>query len=259
MEPFRLDGQAKVFLAVLIVVALALVPLAPFAALAFAALSLVVLCVVFLIALARNRRVLGPLTKAEGALALSAGVFAIAGALVIAYATIMLGTDNARFLSHVMLPFRSMDSVPGDSSVWYSDAETQNRLKEELAKAGVPFKLKTREGKEYVTWAHRYDETAQAINKKLRDAPITSPATGLPPGRAMSFADPERQGEFAAWLERKGFKTRTVEAHGKQYLVWDGGPADPIHLMNEFMGERAKPCKDGKSKIAQALGTAKCS
>jgi hypothetical protein len=72
MEPFRLDRQSKSFLAVLLIVALALIPLAPFASLAF------------------------------GALSLSAGMFAIAGAPVIAYATIMLGTGNARLLSHAM-------------------------------------------------------------------------------------------------------------------------------------------------------------
>ncbi len=258
MEPFRLDRQAKVFLAVLIALALALIPLAPFAALAFGALSLVVLCVVFLIALARNRRVFGPLTKVEGALALSAGVFAIAGALVIAYATIMMGTGNLMMLGQAMLPFRAGAPIPGDSSVWYSDAETQKRLKEELAKAGVPFKLETREGKEYVTWAHRYDETARAINEKIREIPVASSVTGLPPGRAMSFGDAEHHKAFAAWLERKGIKTRTVDAQGKQYLVWDEGPGDPIGLMNEFMEERAKRCKEEK-KTARAAGVAKCS
>ena len=91
MAPFKLDRQAQAFLAVFIVLALAMVPLAPFASLAFGALSLVVLCVVFLIALARNRRLFGPLTQAEGALAVAAGTFALSGALVVVYAILMLG------------------------------------------------------------------------------------------------------------------------------------------------------------------------
>ena len=109
MDPFKLDRQAKVFLAVLIVLALAMVPLAPFASLAFGGLSVVVLCIVFLISLARNRRPFGPLTQTEAALALAAGTFAVAGALVIAYATVMLGAGNAMMLSHAMLPFSFTD------------------------------------------------------------------------------------------------------------------------------------------------------
>lgn len=107
MEPFKLDRQAKVFLAVLVLLALAMVPLAPFASLAFGALSVVVLCVVLLIALARHRRLFGPLSRGEGALAVSAAVFAVAGALVIVYAVVMLGAGNAMMLSHSMLPFSS--------------------------------------------------------------------------------------------------------------------------------------------------------
>ena len=160
MEPFRLDRQAKVFLAVLIVVALAMVPLAPFLALVFAGLSLVVLCLVFLIALARNRRPFGPLTRTEGVLALCATVFAIGGALVIAYATVMLGAGNATMLGQAMLPFRSAE---------------------------------TREGKEYVKWSQEHDAAAEAISVRLRDGPF-------PQSGRTHFQDPQVQKAFAAWL-----------------------------------------------------------
>jgi hypothetical protein len=259
MGPFRLDRQAKVFLAVLVVLALAMVPLAPFASLAFGALSLVVLCVVFLIALARNRRLFGPLTPAEGALAASSAIFAVSGALVVVYAILMLGAGNAMMLSHAMLPFRSGD-VPrgGNSSVWYSDADTQKTLKEELAKAGIPFELEMREGKEYVSWSYKHDAAARAINEKLRQTPASSPASPLPAGRSMGFGDPEQHKEFADWLARKGVKTQTVEAHGQQYLVWDEGAGDPRKLMHEFFAEKAKRCKEEK-KTAQAPASPKCS
>jgi hypothetical protein len=260
MEAFRLDRQAKVFLAVLVVLALAMVPLAPFAALAFGALSLVVLCVVFLIALARNRRLFGPLTPAEGALAASSAIFAVSGALVVVYAILMLGAGNAMMLSHAMLPFRSGDGprAVGNSSVWYSDADTRKALKEALAKAGIPFELETREGKEYVSWSYRHDEAARAINEKLRQTPPSGPASPLPAGRSMGFGDPEHHKEFAEWLARKGVKTQTVEAHGQQYLVWDEGAGDPRQLMHEFFAEKAERCKGGK-KIAQAPAAPNCS
>ena len=247
MEPFRLDRQAKAFLAVLVIVALALIPLAPFASLAFGALSLVVLCIVLLMAFARNRRFFGPLTPGEGALVVSAAVFAVGGALVIAYATIMMGASNLMTLGQAMLPFRSAtDTIPGDSAVWFSDAETMRELKEELAKAGVPFGLQMREGKEYVTWSHKYEEKASAIRDSLRGRVPASEPSPLRPGRTMSFADPSHHDEFAAWLARRGIKSETVEARGGRYLVWDDGAHDSEKLVNEFMLERAKRRRDQK-------------
>ena len=252
MEAFRLDRQAKAFLAVLVVLALAMVPLAPFAALAFGALSLVVLCVVFLMALARNRRFFGPLTPGEGALAVSAAVFAVGGALVIVYAVVMLGAGNAMMLSHAMLPFSSTPEGPrpvGRSSVWHSDPLMQQRLKDELAKAGIPFELETRQGNEYVTWSQEHHAAAQAISKKMQEGP-------LPNGRNTRFGDPALQQEFADWLTARGIKHGTVKQRGEDWIVWEG----PENLPHEFMTTRpVKPCKDGKSRTAQALGTAKCS
>ena len=250
MEAFRIDRQAKVFLAVLVVVAIALVPLAPFAALAFGALSLVVLCVVFLIALARNRRLFGPLTPAEGALAVSSAIFAVSGALVVVYAILMLGAGNAMMLSHAMLPFRSGDGPRpvGDRSVWYSDADKQQQLKEGLAKAGIPFKVETREGKEYVKWSQEHDAAAEAIAVKLRDGPF-------PNGRQTRFQDPQTQKEFADWLTSKGVQHKTIRQQGEDWIFWEGQE----NLAHEFMTTRPfKPCKDDK-KTAQAAGAAKCS
>jgi hypothetical protein len=258
MEPFRLDRQAKAFLAVLVALALVLIPLAPFASLVLAGLSLVVLCLVLLMALARNRRFFGPLTKVEGALAVSAAVFAVAGALVIAYATIMLGARNAMLLSQAMLPFSSPDTIHGDSSTWFSDPETMRELKEELARAGVPFRLETREGKEYVTWSHKYEEKASVIRDSLRGRAPASEPSPLPPGRAMSFHNPSHHDEFAAWLASRGIKSRTVEARGSRFLVWDDGAPDSDRLVSEFMAERAKKCKEAK-KTAQAPGLESCS
>lgn len=251
MEPFRLDRQAKVFLAVLIVVALALIPLAPFAALAFAALSLVVLCVVFLIALARNRRLLGPLTKAEGALALSAGVFAVAGALVIAYATLMLGTGNAMLLSHAMLPFSFTTDGPrpiGKSSRHYGDAGMQRQFKDELAKAGIPFDVETREGREYVAWSQNHNAAVEEIDKRVSGGPF-------PSSRNARFGDAALQQEFADWLTKRGVKHETLKRDDGDWIHWEGEE----DLAHEFVTTRpSKPCQEDK-KTAFAPGLGKCS
>jgi hypothetical protein len=233
MEPFRLDRQAKVFLVVLVVVALAMVPLAPFMALVFGGLSLVVLCLVFLLALLRNRRAFGPLTRTEGVLALSATVFALGGALVITYATLMLGAGNAMMLGHAMLPFLPADGPrAGDRSVWYSDADKQARLKQALAQAGIPFKVETREGKEYVKWSDQHDAAAEAIAQRLRDGPF-------PKGSQTRFQDAAMQKAFAEWLTEKGVKHETVREQGEDWLHWDGGHS----LVHEFMtSRRVPPC-----------------
>lgn len=249
MERFALDRQAKAFLAVLVVVALAMIPLAPFAALAFGALSLVVLCVVFLIALARNRRVFGPLTKAEGALALSAGVFAIAGALVVAYSVIMLGTGNAWLLTQRMLPMPLDRPVAaGKSSRHYGDAGTRQQFKDELAKAGVPFDIETREGKEYVAWSQEHNEAVEAIHKRVLDGPF-------PSGRNARFGDPAQHREFADWLTSRGVKHQTLKRDDGDWIHWEGQE----NLAHEFMTtRRVKACKEDK-KTAFAPGTGKCS
>lgn len=251
MEPFRLDRQAKVFLAVLVVLALALIPLAPFAALAFGALSLVVLCIVWLIALARNRRLFGPLTQTEGALALAAGTFAVGGALVVVYSILMLGAGNAMMLSHAMLPFSFTEKGPraiGESSRHYGDASTQQRFKEALAKAGVPFETRTREGKEFVAWSQAHNEAVEAIHKQVLDGPF-------PDGRNARFDDHALQKEFADWLTARGVKNEIVKRHGEDWVVWEGQE----NLAHEFMTTRpTRPCKDDK-KTAQAPGSAKCS
>ncbi len=250
MDGFRLDRQAKIFLAVLIVVALALIPLAPFASLAFGALSLVVLGVVFLIALARNRRLFGPLTPAEGALVFSSAIFALGGALVVVYAILMLGTGNAMLLSHAMLPFRSGAEPPrpvDTRGTSYSDPEMQRELKERLAKAGIPFTVSEQDGKEWVNWSRKDDAAVEAIRQKVHAGPLNR--------GNIRFGSPDTQKEFAAWLGRKGIKAEVVSRRGEEYLTWKEDTGDTGKLMEEFMAERAKKCKE-KTALAASI---KCS
>jgi hypothetical protein len=161
----------------------------------------------------------------------------------------MLGAGNAMMLSHAMLPFRSADKpIAGDRSVWYSDADKQARLKAELARAGIPFKVETREGKEYVKWADQHDAAAEAIAIRLRDGPF-------PKGAQTRFQDSATQKAFVDWLTEKGVKHETVRQQGEDWLHWDGGQ----NLVHEFMTTRpTKPCKNDR-KTAQAPGAAKCS
>jgi hypothetical protein len=61
------------------------------------------------------------------------------------------------------------------------------------------------------------------------------------------------QKEFSAWLTGKGLKHETRNAHGREYVVWDG----PDDLMHQFMRERPSvPCD--KTAAADGAGKKKC-
>ncbi|HKX38910.1 MAG TPA: hypothetical protein VJN20_09660, partial [Burkholderiales bacterium] len=129
----------------------------------------------------------------------------------------------------------------------YGDAETQERFKQELARAGIPFEVESRDGKEWVGWTQDHNAAVEAIHLKVSEGP-------LPAGRSMGFGDPAHHKEFAEWLARKGVKSETVRAYGKEYLVWEEGAGEALALMNEFHAERAKKCKEEKKTARQDRG-----
>jgi hypothetical protein len=129
----------------------------------------------------------------------------------------------------------------------YSDAATQQAFKDALDKAGIPYKLETREGKEFVGWTRAQDAAAREIRKQID-------GSDLPPRRSVSFGNPALEKEFAAWLDGKGLKHETKNAYGGEYIVWDG----PDDLVHQFMLERPSvPCD--KTAAADAAGKKKCS
>ena len=182
MEPFRLDRQAKGFLAVIVFVAIAMVPLAPFILLAFGAVSLLVLVFVWAKSVIRNRRLLGPLSQAEGAVALSTTALAVGGVLVVGPRPV------------------------GTSGTWYSDPAMRLQLKDELAKAGIPFTVSEQDGKEFVNWSQEHNAAVEAIREKIRSGPRS--------GGSVHFAKPETKTEFAEWLARKGVRSETITRAG---------------------------------------------
>jgi heme exporter protein D len=209
MEPFRLDRQAKGFLAVIVFVAIAMVPLAPFILLAFGAVSLLVLVFVWAKSVIRNRRLLGPLSQAEGAVALSTTALAVGGVLVVGYMSVVIGTGNALSLANAMLPFSAGPKAPrpvGTSGTWYSDPAMRLQLKDELAKAGIPFTVSEQDGKEFVNWSQEHNAAVEAIREKIRSGPRS--------GGSVHFAKPETKTEFAEWLARKGVRSETITRAG---------------------------------------------
>ena len=239
MEPFRLNRQAFAFLVVIAVITLLMVVLSPFLLLALGGLGVVLLIVVYLKAAVRGRAVLAPFGAAEGALALSALLFVLGGATAGGLMFARVGWSDSFSLFRAMLPIGSgpMTKGPpvGSRMVHHSDADMNERLKKELTRAGVPFTLETREGKEYIAWSAEHNAAAEAAQTRAQAV--------LAGGRSVHFSDATGQKRFTDWLARKGIKYEIVKARGEDYVVWEEGVPD---VMKQWVAERAEDCRKKK-------------
>jgi hypothetical protein len=238
VELFSLNRQAFAFLIVIAVTVGLMVLLSPFLLFALGGLGVVVLIVVWLRTAVRGRSVIAPFGASEGALALSALLFVIGGAMAGGLMVARVGLPESFSLFRALMPF---DSTPkgariGSRSVNYSDPDTQRRLKEELAKAGVPFTTETREGKEYVGWPREHDAVAEAAQKRVHEGPF-------PGGRNGHFPDAKLQKDFTDFLTRKGVKHEVVKTRGEDWVYWEATPDD---LVKEFMTRRGVDCRKKK-------------
>lgn len=85
-------------------------------------------------------------------------------------------------------------------SVSYGDAKDQERLKQALTTARIPYAVVTRErGQEFVEWDAKYSPQVERIKDSLF----------LPSGRNIRF-DPERHARFKAWLDHNSIPYRTM-------------------------------------------------
>ena len=240
MEPFRLNPQAVAFLAVIALLSGALVFLAPFALLIMSVVGLVLLLAAWVKAIARERKLFASLSAGEGAVVFSVLILVVGSMTAAGMLVFRLGAEGTVSLTGAMFPisWSPSPSAPriGQSSRHFSDSDTQKRFKDELAKAGIPFETRMQEGREFVGWPPEHNAAVEAIDRKMDGSP-------LPAGRAMGFGSPETHKEFADWLARRGVKSETVRAYDRDYLVWDEGAGDPRELMEAFMKEKSKRCK----------------
>ena len=120
-------------------------------------------------------------------------------------------------------------------SVSYSDPSRQQRLKDGLREAGIPFTVKMQDGQEFVGWTGEHDAAAEAINQKVSAGPLPSGS------RNVHIPDSGLHKEFTDWLSAKGIKHEVVQMDGKDWVVWDPAAGD---LMRQFMEGRASAaCK----------------
>ena len=235
---FLLDRQALAFLAAIALLTLAMVFLAPFALFALGGLGALLLLVLWLRAAIRARKVLAPFGAVEGAIALSSLLLVIGAAAVSGVMVARLGLGEAVSLGGMLLPSVGKGPPVGQRSVWYSDPQMQQRLKDELAKAGIPFTTRGgTDGKEYIGWSQEHDAAAEKIQEKVRGADI-------PLG--IHFGSAEFQKEFIAWLAKQNIKSEIVQRDGKDHVTWDD-PRSSKEMMDAFIAARPG-CPKTKAK-----------
>jgi hypothetical protein len=102
----------------------------------------------------------------------------------------------------------------------FSDPAKQERLKRELAAAGVPFTTETFEGQEHISWEARYAPQANAVRTAVL-------GPDLPQGRHIAY-DAEGQAKFKQWLTQNGIPYSTLEKDGREYVVWEDNVDDKV-------------------------------
>jgi hypothetical protein len=229
---------------VIVVMAITLVFLAPFVLLALGVVSSVLLVIVWLKAAIRGRRLLASFGPAEGALALSALVFTLGAATAAGFMIVRLGLGDAVSLGNAMLPIAGVR--PGERSVHFSDEATRQRLKDGLTRAGVPFRVRTQEGKEYVGWSQEHDAAAEKVLEVAKHDPgFNNPSSTE---RRVGFGDAKSQQDFVAWLAKRGIKSDIVRSGDTDFVVWQE-EREIREIMKAYWSERvAADCNGVKGK-----------
>jgi hypothetical protein len=134
--------------------------------------------------------------------------------LLIAFALLCEGCDRRV----------SSESRTLTESVSYSDAESQERFKEALSTAGIPYEVATEQrNQEFVRWDATYSEAVERVKDSVF----------LPPGRNISL-DETRQLRFKSWLQENAIPFRTMNDDGREYIVWEEADSERVRAWNEF-------------------------
>lgn len=109
-------------------------------------------------------------------------------------------------------------------SISYGDAEDQERFKQALSAAGIPYEVVVeRRNQEFVRWDAAHGEAVERIKETLF----------LPSGRHISLDD-QRQARFKAWLEQRRIPYRTMMQNQREYVVWEEADAERVRAWPEF-------------------------
>jgi len=253
-EGFTFTRQTAAFLGMLAVLELAIVLVFPAVSVLLGVVAVPLVVFVWIKAGLRTRKwwwlnpAAVPLAQAEGAIALSAVLFFSVGILVAGYEAIRYASGERHVLTgyafrHMLS--RQPYSPPAVSrSSSYSDPAMQQRLKDELAKAGIPYALDVTDGKEFIKWSIEHNAAVQEIQRRRVDTLFSN-------NRNAAFPDPALREEFTDWLKGRGIPYEVVNSRDGVFVVWEKGPDD---LVRQFMEGRSVDC--APSAAASASGKA---
>lgn len=260
MDQFNFTRQTTVFLGILAVLELAIVLVFPAVSVLLGVVAVVLIILVCIKAGVRTRKWLWwnpiavPLTQAEGAVFLSAVLMFAAGTLVAGYEATRFASgerDNVLtgYAFRYMFPKEPYSRPASTRSSSYSNPAMQKRLKDELAKAGIPYSLEVEDGKEFIKWSAEHNATVETIQRTRVDTMFSD-------GRNASFPDPVLRKEFTDWLTQRGIPFETVKTQDGEFVVWDQGPDN---LVRQFMEGRSEKCPPGSAASASAkAGQPRC-
>jgi hypothetical protein len=245
MDTFTFNRQTLAFLGILAVLELLMVLVFPVLAIVAAAVAFVLMVFVWLKAGIRTRKWLWwnlgnvPLTQVEGAIAVSSALLFACGVLVGGIEAVRYASGERTLLVGYALRHTLGESKPhvpakpaGMRGTHYSDPDMQMALKAELTRAGIPHKVETTDGKEFVMWAPESEAAVEEIQRRVHETPSRT-------GRSVHFDKPATQQAFKAWLAKRGIAYETTTRGGKEFVVWkDGSP----ELAIEFLKEQHMPC-----------------
>jgi hypothetical protein len=142
----------------------------------------------------------------------------------------------AGLLALVVMLFIGWPRIDKDNprSVRHGEPVAQQRMKDALREAGIPFSVEVRDGQEFLTWPPAHNEAALAVIDRFGGKPLTD-------GRNAHFPDPAVQKQFTDWLAQRGIKHEVVTTHGDAFVVWDPAAGD---LVGQFMESRRADCKE---------------
>ena len=262
MDRFTFDRQTLAFLGILALLELLMVLVFPVLAIVSAIVAFFLMVFVWLKAGIRTRKWLWwdlgnvPLTQVEGAIAASSALLFVCGVLVGGIEAVRYASGERSLLVGYALRHVLGDSKPdvptrpvGMRGTHYSDPDMQTALKAELVKAGIPHKVETTDGKEFVLWAPGHDAAVEEIQRRVHEAPSRT-------GRSVHFDKAGTRQAFKAWLEKRGIAYETATRQGKEFVTWkDGSP----ELAIEFRKEQHMPGpRETTAQDAGSAGQAGC-
>jgi hypothetical protein len=107
--------------------------------------------------------------------------------------------------------------------VSYGNTEDQERFKQALTTARIPYDVTVQNNKESIYWDVSYSKAVEKVKDSLF----------VPSGRNISL-DEQDQPRFKAWLEQRKIPYRTMIENKREYIVWEEVDSKRVQEWEDF-------------------------